>query len=178
MRDLVLAPNTVQQLRLSINQILPLEVVAFADQINDCEEPSAYPKEEEHLSNAVLKRRNEFIAGRRCARAALAKIGISPCALAPDRDRVPLWPAGTIGSITHSNGLCCAVAGSSATMTGLGVDLETTTRISSGVIERIVHSLEAYFVGADQARGSLIFSAKEAFFQAQSPIWNVWPNFG
>lgn len=62
-------------------------------------------------------------------------------------------------------------------MTGLGVDLETTTRISSGVIERIVHSLEAYFVGADQARGSLIFSAKEAFFKAQFPIWNVWPNF-
>lgn len=157
--------------------MLPSEVGAFSDQITDREELFEYPEEGKHLSKAVPKRRNEFIVGRRCARAALAQIDVEPCVLLSGEDRVPEWPVGVLGSISHSMRLCCAVAAHSNTAACLGVDLETTTRISSGVIERVLHPLEADFVGDNQAHGSLIFSAKEAFFKAQFPTWGAWPNF-
>ena len=157
--------------------MLPVGVESCVDRIKDGKESFEYPEEGRHLSNAVTKRRNEFITGRSCARAALSQIGIESCALVPDEHRVPKWPTGVVGSISHSVGLCCAVAAHADNITCLGVDIETITRISSGVIERVVHPLEAKFVGDDQKRGSLIFSAKEAFFKAQFSNWKAWPNF-
>ena len=169
--------DTVKNLRYTLDRMIPSEVEAFADLIDDQEESSKYPEEHETLANAVRKRRNEFIAGRRCARAALAKISVKPCALVPDENRVPQWPKGVVGSISHSVDLCCAVVARVDKTACLGVDLETTKRISNGVIQRVSHPLETKFVGNDQKRGSLIFSAKEAFFKAQFPVLGIWPNF-
>ena len=177
MRVSVLTPDLVRKLQCALDPMLPSGMGAFADGIKDPESPSEYPEEEESLANAVSKRRNEFIAGRRCARQALARIGVTPCMLVPDENRVPVWPTGVVGSISHSLGLCCAVAARSSTITCLGVDLEMTTRISEGVIERVVHPMEADVVGNDPMLGSLLFSAKEAFFKAQFLTWGVWPNF-
>ena len=56
------------------------------------------------LSTAVAKRRSEYLAGRWCAREALAMLGMEGIpALGPDR--APQWPAGSLGSITHSQGI-------------------------------------------------------------------------
>ena len=173
----VLSSDTIKRLRYSLNRMLPPGAGAFADQIIDREESLEYPEERKHLADAVPKRLNEFIAGRRCARAALAKIGVEACELVPDENRIPRWPTGVTGSISHSIELCCAVVAHSNDIACLGVDLETTTRISSRVIEHVIHPLEKDFVSGDQMHGSLIFSAKEAFFIAQFPIWEVWPNF-
>ena len=169
--------DIIERLRYLLDQMLPSGAEAFVEPITDREEFFEYPEEGKQLNKAVSKRRNEFIVGRRCARAALVKIGVEPCALVPDENRLPRWPVGVTGSISHTLGLCCAVAAHLDTIACLGVDLERTTRISSGVIERVVHPLEANFVGDDKERGSLIFSAKEAFFKAQFPKWKVWPNF-
>lgn len=169
--------DTTKQLRYSLDQIVPSGAGACADQVTDREESFEYPEEGRGLANAVSKRRNEFIVGRRCARAALAGIGMKPCALPPDESRMPQWPNGVTGSISHSVGLCCAVTAYTDLIACLGVDLETTTRISSGVIERVMHPLEEEFVKGNQAYGSLIFSVKESFFKAQFPVWKVWPNF-
>ena len=177
LRVLVSLSDSVKCLQVSLEEMLPVGVGSCVDRIKDGNESFEYPEEGKHLSKAVLKRRNEFITGRRCARAALERIGVESCALAPDENRVPKWPTGIVGSISHSGGLCCAVAAHSVKMAYLGVDVETTTRISCGVIKRVVHPLEANFVGDDQARGSLIFSAKESFFKAQFPTWKAWPNF-
>lgn len=127
--------------------------------------------------NAVSARRNEFIGGRRCARAALADLGQAAVALPADADGVPIWPTGWMGSISHSRGLCCAVAAQTAVLAGLGLDLEKTNRLSSRAMERVVHPAEAAFVGESQRFGSLLFSAKEAFFKAQYPVWGAQPNF-
>ncbi len=177
LRTSMSSSDLVRQLRFSLERMLPSGVGSFADQIKDGEESFEYPEEGRHLFKAVLKRRNEFIAGRRCAREALAQIGIESCALVPDENRVPKWPTGVVGSISHSVGLCCAIAAHADNKACLGVDIETTTRISRGVIKRVVHPLEADFVGNDPGRGSLIFSAKEAFFKAQFSTWRAWPNF-
>lgn len=136
-----------------------------------------YPEEGKHLNNAVHIRRNEFITGRRCARSALAQLGVTSQALPPDENRIPKWPPGFVASISHCRGMCCAVAASKEQVCGLGVDLEETTRMSSGVMKRILHPLEADFAGADQRLCSLLFSAKETFFKTQFPIWGAWPNF-
>ena len=173
----VQVPDTVSQLQNALDRMIPSGVGVVARGIADEEKALEYPEERQHLANAVLKRRNEFIAGRHCARAALARIGVDPCSLPPGENRAPQWPEGLIGSISHTIGLCCAIAARQCSIACLGIDLETTTRISPGVIERISHPLEADFVGGDQARGSLIFGAKEAFFKAQFPTWGVWPNF-
>ena len=177
LRVLMSLSDSLKRLQVLLEQMLPVGVESCVDRIKDGKESFEYPEEEKHLSKAVLKRRNEFIAGRCCARAALARIGVESCALVPDENRVPKWPTGIVGSISHSGRLCCAVAAHSDNIAYLGVDIETTTRISRGVIKRVVHPLEVDFVNDDQARGSLIFSAKEAFFKAQFPTWKAWPNF-
>ena len=157
--------------------MVPAGVAAAVDLMADEAEPFEYGEEGQHLANAVTARRNEFIAGRRCARAALAQIGHAPCAVPTDADGLPVWPDGAVGSISHSRGLCCAVAASADGRLSLGIDLEKTTRLSARAMERVVHPLEASFVGEDQVRGSLLFSAKEAFYKAQFPVWGAQPNF-
>ena len=46
-------------------------------------------------------RRAEYSSGRRVAREALALLGIKNFGVAA-RGRVPMWPPGVVGSITHS----------------------------------------------------------------------------
>lgn len=142
-------------------------------------EPGAfdYREEGEPLATAVVARRNEFICGRQCARTALAQVGFTPCALPPDADGLPMWPRGSIASISHSRGLCCAVAAPVGSILSLGLDLEKTTRLSPRAMARVLHPLELNAVGGDQVIGSLLFSAKEAFFKAQFPHWRAQPNF-
>ena len=165
------------QLHRALLGIVPAEIVAATDCAADDAESFAYPEEGRHMENAVTARRNEFIAGRRSARAVLSELGQAPGALPPDEAGVPAWPAGTVGSISHSRGLCCAVAASTDTICCLGLDLEKTTRLSPRAMERVLHPLEADFVGNDQAKASLLFSVKEAFFKAQFPRWHAQPNF-
>ena len=168
---------TVQQLQFALRQMLPSTIKSAADKIADGEDSFDYPEESQHLKKAVRIRRNEFITSRRCARTALSQLGVSPLPLPPDENRIPRWPAGFIASISHCRGVCCAVAANKKTTSGLGIDLEQTTRMSNGVMKRILHPLEVNFAGMDQQVCSLLFSAKEAFFKTQFPIWGVWPNF-
>ncbi len=69
-----------------------------------------------------LPRRREFLAGRLAAQAALAQIGVRE--LVGRRGYAPVWPDGCCGSISHSNGVAVAVAGSALDWQALGVDLE------------------------------------------------------
>lgn len=157
--------------------MLPADVFSAVDSAAAEIECIEYPEEGGHMAQAVLARRNEFITGRRCARVALSKLGQTACALPPNAAGVPVWPAGTVGSISHSRGLCCAAVAGTDVICCLGLDLEKTTRLSPRAMERVVHPLEADFVGNDQAKGSLLFSMKEAFFKAQFPRWHAQPNF-
>ena len=172
-------PNMTQpnQLQSALQGMIPAGVGAVAACVAAEAELFEYPEEGQHLVNAVSARRNEFISGRRCARAALAQIDHASCALPPDADGLPIWPAGSVGSISHSRGLCCAVVANADDVMSLGIDLEKTTRLSPRAMERVVHPLEASFSGGDQVLGSILFSAKEAFFKAQFPVWGAQPNF-
>ncbi|MEI8635195.1 hypothetical protein P4S72_30355 [Vibrio sp. PP-XX7] len=62
------------------------------------------------LHRAVLKRKCEFLAGRLCAKRAMAECGINAeTTLGIGEHREPLWPEGVIGSISHCDTQAVAV---------------------------------------------------------------------
>jgi 4'-phosphopantetheinyl transferase EntD len=90
--------------------------------------PALHPEEARMLEGCVEKRQREILAGRRCARLALAQLGIVDVPLLAGPDRAPLWPAAVVGSLTHTDGCaggyCGVVVGESRRFTGIGIDAE------------------------------------------------------
>jgi len=123
-------------------------------------------------------RREEFAAGRHCARRALAAVGAESGLSLPDADGLPVWPEGFLGSISHSRGIAGAVAAPAKKFSLLGLDLEKTDRLSEAAMRRVLHPLEAAFAAGDQAKTTILFSLKEAFYKAQFPRWRTAGNFG
>lgn len=131
------------------------------------------------VATATAARRREFLAGRRCAHAALRAIGRDE-GLAVGRGvmREPLWPAGVVGSISHAGGLAGAVAARTADAwglgLGLGLDIEVLEPPLDAALERIVmgpgelprparaHPLEPY-------RSKITFSVKECLHKCLFP---------
>jgi enterobactin synthetase component D len=129
------------------------------------------------LQGAAAKRQSEFLAGRLCARAALA--GHDAQALTPDRaeDGAPLWPAGLCGSITHSHGLAAAVVASRHDWLGLGLDAELLLEPARAqrLLPQVLspeeqHRLQGLDAAAQALRISLTFCAKESLFKALYPL--------
>lgn len=134
--------------------------------------------ERARIAGFAEPRREEFVAGRWCARQALRALGRPPCELLPDADGLPLWPTGVVASITHCRGLALAAAlSATGPETLLGLDLEKTNRLSLSATRRVLHPREAEFAGEDQVRASILFSLKEAFYKAQFPRWRTNGNF-
>lgn len=78
------------------------------------------------LARAVPERQAEFLAGRYCAREALRELGCGDVGMLGLRaDRAPQWPAGVVGSITHTGGFAWAAATRAAVCCGVGIDSET-----------------------------------------------------
>jgi 4'-phosphopantetheinyl transferase EntD len=78
------------------------------------------------VARAVLRRRSEHLAGRRCAVRALAmhlgRDSVNVGMIGTGPHRVPIWPQGTIGSITHSGNYAAAAVGGSKRIRGIGID--------------------------------------------------------
>ena len=72
----------------------------------------------------VAKRQAEYLAGRLCAREAPHQLCGQALVPGRDEDGVPLWPAGTVGSITHGAGRAAAMVALARDWRGLGIDLE------------------------------------------------------
>lgn len=168
---------TLRDLKLAASAIAPegcaVEAAGLGVDPSFLSEP-----ERAHIAGFAEPRRQEFVAGRWCARQALAALARPPCELLPDADGLPLWPAGVVASITHCRGLALAAV-LSATDPGtlLGLDLEKTNRLSLAASRRVLHPSEAQFAGEDQVRASILFSLKEAFYKAQFPRWRTNGNF-
>ncbi|MEK9616143.1 MAG: 4'-phosphopantetheinyl transferase superfamily protein, partial [Deltaproteobacteria bacterium] len=85
--------------------------------------------------------------------------------------KVPIWPKGITGSLSHSSGLALAVVGDSPPILGLGVDIEKANRTIDPRIERHIcthdesedlHSLHSENFAI---RLLLTFSAKESLYK-------------
>lgn len=123
------------------------------------------------LARAIPKRRAEFAAGRRAARAAMAMLGLPAAAIPQGADRAPIWPAGLTGSIAHCDHACIAAV--STTHISLGIDIEPATPLESDLWDIICTAPERHWIACQPDAGRAakqIFSAKEAIYKAQYPI--------
>ena len=148
--------------------LLPEE---FAVECGDPRRPVAplFPAEAELVSRAVEKRKNEFSAGRQCARAALGRLGINEFALLAGASREPLWPPGIVGSITHSNDFCAAAVGPHSLFEGVGIDVEPAQALATDLARRVASDVECARLTRFEPNfvALLVFSAKESFYKCQ-----------
>jgi 4'-phosphopantetheinyl transferase EntD len=140
------------------------------------------PQERQFLSKAAPKRIHEFAGGRACARAALADLGHVGAALPMNADRTPQWPAGTTGSITHTDNFCGAVVAATRQIRALGLDAEPADSVKPELWRRICTPAELGILQAEDAQSAqttatLIFSAKEAFYKCQYTLTQEWLRF-
>ncbi|MEM8868080.1 MAG: 4'-phosphopantetheinyl transferase superfamily protein [Verrucomicrobiota bacterium] len=136
-----------------------------------------FPDEATLREKAGPGRKQEFITGRRCARAALAQLGQAAGAILADEQGAPLWPKDFVGSISHSKGFCAAIVAGSEHFRALGLDLEQTNRLRPSAHKHVVHPREMLFVDEEQVRATLLFSLKEAFYKLQFPLFAAQPGF-
>ncbi|MFI7076119.1 4'-phosphopantetheinyl transferase [Micromonospora sp. NPDC049903] len=129
---------------------------------------------------AVDSRRRDFTAGRVCARRAMAELGLSPVAVPAAEDRAPVWPAGTVGSITHTRGYCAAAVARRSQVRGVGMDAEQHKELSPGV-RRLICLPEEEDRYARLPSGvswpTVAFSAKETVYKLWHPIVGTWLDF-
>ncbi|MEO1537845.1 MAG: 4'-phosphopantetheinyl transferase [Pseudomonadota bacterium] len=124
-----------------------------------------FPEERPAILRAVPKRRAEFAAGRRAARAALAEIGEPAVALPVGNHRAPIWPPGICGSISHDQGVAFAAV---TRIGSLGIDLTEAAPLPGETRRAILpHASET---GLDPLSERVGFSAKESLFKAIFPF--------
>jgi 4'-phosphopantetheinyl transferase EntD len=158
-----------------IEKLLPHGVVAV-ETFEDVPGQPSFPEEESMIVNAVETRRREFITARHCAREALAKLGYAPVAIRAGRKREPLWPAGVVGSITHTTGFRAAAVAPQSVLVSIGIDTEQNGKLPEGIEEAItvrgeremLATLSRAFPATHWDR--LLFSAKESVYKAWYPL--------
>lgn len=113
----------------------------------------------------VGRRRADFLAGRLAARAAVRSLTGADARIGRADDGSPRWPEGVEGSISHYDGVACAVARSSAG--GVGIDIAPLLEGDRlrAVVRRCLTPSELDAQPSDAAV-SLAFAAKEALFKA------------
>ncbi len=161
--------------------LFPAGVVAFERRgVGDVAD--LRPAEAACCAGFAPKRAAEFAAGRACAHAALAALGRDGGPLVARADRSPDWPPGIVGSISHTNGFCAAVAAPAAAFAGIGIDVELEDRVTPDLWELVFVSSERERLAAlpEATRNryaSIAFCAKEAFYKCQYAITQGWVDF-
>jgi 4'-phosphopantetheinyl transferase EntD len=142
--------------------------VEVADAVPSDSSDALYPEELALVAAAVPRRRAEFGTGRACARRALAALGVTPCPLLRDRDGAPIWPAGVVGSITHTDGYCAVVVARSQDARSVGLDAERDVSLDPALVPKICTPAELRWVAAQspEERGRLA-----ALFFSSSCAW-------
>jgi len=141
-----------------------------------------FPVEAERMAKAVAKRQREFALGRRLAREGLARLGIAPTAIPMGADRSPEWPAGVVGSITHTKTWCAAAVARADAFVGVGLDVEMAEDLAHKLWDSIctprdLALLDARPVGERARLAKAIFSAKESAYKAQYLVTRTYLGF-
>jgi 4'-phosphopantetheinyl transferase EntD len=146
--------------------------------------PPAHLSQDELLSvrHCSEKRINDFTTGRLCARRVLKELGIEGFSLLAAKDRQPVWPAGILGSITHTEGYSAAVVIRQGRVRSVGLDSESVAAVHEDLWPRIcapaeLVSLRAVSGARRSERAALTFAAKEAFYKSQFPLTGEWIGF-
>jgi len=103
----------------------------FCEHLSDSTDFLLHPEEEKiSASFGSSKRRAEFSLGRYCARRALSNLELETVPILRNTEsREPYWPKSVRGSITHSEGFAAAAVGLTKDVSGIGIDLESLSRV-------------------------------------------------
>jgi len=128
----------------------------------------------EFLERVSFNRRNQFLTGRYCAWQALAKKGCNDVTCLPiGENRLPCWPSGWLGSISHSGDIAIAMVANKKTVGLLGIDVQKIIPFSTyDEIHKLVARRDELKVLKDITPNqalSLIFSAKETLYKSLYP---------
>ncbi|BAT71535.1 4'-phosphopantetheinyl transferase [Thermosulfidibacter takaii ABI70S6] len=117
------------------------------------------------------KNLKDHTAGRLAAKRALAKCGVDS-EVSKGKYGEPVWPEGIVGSISHSRQHAFSVVGKREDFCSLGCDVELYSRMCEKVATRIMTPEESKVsLLQDQIYWTILFSAKEAFYKMQFPIF-------
>jgi len=141
------------------------------------------PAERDSIAGAVPARIAEFAAGRHCAHQALQAFGVAadvPLLRGPRRE--PLWPAGLVGSITHTAGYCAAVVAPASACAGLGIDAEHCGQVGTELWPLLFDASELALLRAQDPLNNghlatVLFAVKEAFFKSHFRLSGAMPEF-
>ena len=127
------------------------------------------------LSQAVVKRKAEFLAGRYAAQQAIKRREVEQTTVEIGYCRSPIWPIGLVGSITHTTTQAICAVARNTDYRSVGIDLAdlislaTANEIKSHIIQ--IHETDAFSqlpLTFEQSL-TLAFSAKESVFKALYP---------
>lgn len=123
----------------------------------------------------------EFALGRSCAREALQALGAALAGIGIGQHREPLWPAGIVGSISHTAGIAVAAVAHADDFAGIGIDVEAARVLDPGLASLVCRPGELQRAGSashDEGLAALlVFSAKEAVYKALWPILRCFLDF-
>jgi 4'-phosphopantetheinyl transferase EntD len=154
-------------------RLFPAQVVTAVAPAGAPEEP-LHPDEAACLGAAGAARRREFALGRRCAREALARLGIEGAPVPAEPDRRPRWPDGIVGSLSHCDAVCAVAVARRGAIAGVGLDVERDGRVGDALARRIGSPAELAQLAALRERGvdarTWLFSAKESVYKGYYPL--------
>ena len=165
-----------------IDAILPDWVTSRESPVRP-EEDHLFPEEREVIARSVAKRRAEFSTVRRCARLALAELGVPAAPIVPGERGAPRWPDGVVGSMTHCDSYCAAAVAPADVAVGIGLDAEPHGPLPDGVLGLISRDEERpRLVALAEAEPAvhwdrLLFTIKESVYKVWYPITASWLDF-
>ncbi|MET3498339.1 4'-phosphopantetheinyl transferase family protein [Variovorax boronicumulans] len=128
------------------------------------------------VRRSVPIRQRSFVAGRLCARHALAQAGHAAAAtIGRHQSGEPVWPRGWCGAIAHTAEVAYAAVAPRERWRGIGIDAELV--VDDTLVWPIRHMcmrepewrlLDG--CGSDEFRATLMFSAKESIYKAAAPL--------
>lgn len=120
------------------------------------------------IKRARPARRQQFLAGRSSAAAAARALGLAHWPPIPaNTDGSPAWPAGVVGSISHSDQLAVTALSVGGELTGLGIDCEPIGRVDASLYDSILTPAEMQTRTVDP---TVHFSAKESLYKALNAL--------
>lgn len=128
------------------------------------------------------RRRNTFSSGRATARAALSEAGLGAAALPRGDDGSVVWPAGIIGSVTHTDSWAVAAVAVPAMCEArsIGIDLEKIQPLDAGVLKMIARDnevAELMETGKKRWHATALFSFKESLYKCLRPSYGQFIEF-
>ncbi len=137
--------------------------------------------EKDAVEGAAQTRVEQFTAGRVCSRIALGRLGVAASTpIERGEDCAPIWPAGFIGSISHTDTWCAAAVARLGDIRSLGIDLEPATPLKEALWRRVCTKEERERLRETPdpgLMGKILFSAKEAVYKCQYPLTTQFLGF-